>query len=628
MSYEGVKQLAPIPFLMHSLRFLLLLPLLALTPLLRANEFGGGSTGPDVKLLDQGNQVTLDNGIVKAVIAKAGAHVVSFQYQGHEMSTAIYYSMDGGPAYSTPSNCQYSVKVQTPDMVDISLDSVWNNNRHQAVDIDCHFVLRRGNSGIYCYAILNHPATYPDTSFGEWRMVWKLSNDLLEKIYVDDLRHWQMPSSDDYAHAQPTGIKEITKITTGVRAGQYDCKYDFSASYYDIGCWGHASDKNHIGGWMVLGGYDFFNDGPLKQDLNAASGINHIHFGMDHYNASGYNIAAGESWSKIFGPFLLYCNQSGAGADACWADAKAQVVAEKSAWPYSWLNGNPLYPPAARRGSVSGHYIVKDALKPALTAADTWIGLAQPPPGGNWQFDSMHYEYWVKTDPAGNFKIPFVRPGTYTLYAFTTGAVGEFSKPGVQVGEGTDTPLGDITWNVPHKGSSIAWEIGVPDRTAKEFRHGTDYFHGYVWQNFASEWPNPLDYTIGKSNPATDWNYAQTSYRQGDQVFPWKWRIHFTLPSVPQAGNATLTLAIASAQRASINVYANDESQVLAKVNPSVQGGNALLRESIHAKYCVEYVPIPVGKLKTGQNTITLEFPASRGADAHVMYDYVNLEMP
>jgi rhamnogalacturonan endolyase len=611
------------------MRSVLLLVLLAvITPFAFANEPGGGSTGPDVTLADKGGAIVMDNGIVTVTINKARASVTSLRYQGHEMANGIYYSMDGGATYSNPSACVYTAKVATPDMADISLKSVWNNNRHQAVDIDCHYVLRRGASGVYCYAILDHPASYPDTGFGEWRMVWKLSNDLLEKIYVDALRHWQMPSGVDYATAEHTGIKEIVKLTTGVRAGMYDCKYDFSASYYDIGCWGHASDRNHIGGWMVLGGYDFFNDGPMKQDLNAASGINHIHFGMDHYNASGYHIAAGQSWSKIFGPFLLYCNHSDLGADACWADAKQQVLAEKSAWPYTWLTDNPLYPPVSQRGSVSGQFIVHDPLKPALTGANAWIGLAQPPPGGNWQFDSMHYEYWVKTDAAGNFTIPYVRPGTYTLSAFLTGAVSEYTQTGVQVGAGSRNNLGSVTWSVPHNGTKLAWEIGVPDRTAAEFRHGTDYFHGYVWQNFSKEWPNPLDYTIGKSNPATDWNYAQTPYVQGTQISPWKWRIHFTLDSVPSAGNATLTLAIASAQRAQINVYANDEATPLATVKPAVQGGNALLRESIHAKYCVNYVPIPVSKLKTGDNVITLEFPATRGADAHVMYDYVNLELP
>ena len=611
---------------MRALLFLLLVPLL--TSFAAANEPGGGSTGPDVTLKDQGDTLVMDNGIVTVTLNKARASVESLRYQGHEMSTAIYYSMDGGTTYSNPSGCVYTAKVATPDMADISLKSVWNNNRHQDVDIDCHYVLRRGASGVYCYAILDHPASYPDTGFGEWRMVWKLSNDLLEKIYVDNLRHWQMPSSADYTTAQHMGIKEIVKLTTGVRAGMYDCKYDFSASYYDIGCWGHASDRNHIGGWIVLGGYDFFNDGPLKQDLNAASGINHIHFGMDHYNASSYHIAAGQKWSKIFGPYLLYCNHSDLGADACWADAKQQVIAEKSAWPYAWLTDNPLYPPAAGRGSVSGRFNVHDPLKPALTGSNAWIGLAQPPAGGNWQFDSMHYEYWVKSDGAGNFTIPNVRPGTYTLSAFTSGAVGEYTQTGVTVGAGAQDKLGSVTWDVPHKGSKIAWEIGVPDRTAAEFRHGTDFFHGYVWQNFSNEWPNPLDYTIGKSNPATDWNYAQTSYVQGAKISPWKWRIHFALASVPASGDATLTLAIASAQRARIDVYANDESKPVATVVPTVQGGNALLREGIHAKYCVEYVPIPVGMLKTGENLITLEFPATRSPDAHVMYDYVNLELP
>jgi rhamnogalacturonan endolyase len=611
---------------MRSLLLLALLPFFI--PFASANEPGGGSTGPDVTLKDQGATLVMDNGIVTATINKAGGRIISYRYRGNEMASTIYYSMDGGPDYSNPSGCQYTAKIATPDIADVSLKSVWNNNRHQAVDIDCHYVLRRGASGVYCYAILDHPASYPTTSFGEWRMVWKLSNDLLEKIYVDALRHWQMPSSTDYLTAQHTGIKEIVKLTTGARAGMYDCKYDFNASYYDIGCWGHASDRNHIGGWMVLGGYDFFNDGPMKQDLNAASGINHIHFGMDHYNCSRYDIAAGEKWSKIFGPFLLYCNHSDAGADACWADAKQQVLAEKSAWPYAWLTDNPLYPPDAQRGSVSGQLIVRDPLKPALTGSNAWIGLAQPPPGGNWQFDSMHYEYWVKTDAAGNFTIPYVRPGTYTLSAFLTGAVGEYSHPGVQVGAGTRGDLGSVTWTVPHKGSRIAWEIGVPDRTAAEFRHGTDYFHGYVWQNFSTEWPNPLDYTIGKSNPATGWNYAQTSYVQDTKISPWKWRIHFTLDSVPKSGNATLTLAIASAQRAHIFVCANDDTKPLATVTPEVQGGDALLREGIHAKYCVDYVSIPVGRLKTGENIVTLEFPATRARDAHVMYDYVNLELP
>ena len=64
----------------------------------------------------------------------------------------------------------------------------------------------------------------------------------------------------------------------------------------------------------------------------------------------------------------------------------------------------------------------------------------------------------------------------------------------------------------------------------------------------------------------------------------------------------------------------------LAEVTPAVQGGNALLREGIHAKYCVEYVTIPAGRLKAGENTISLSLAGALSAQSHVMYDYLSLE--
>jgi len=590
-----------------------------------ANIPGGGTAGSDVFLSDSGTEAVLANGLITATIVKSTATITSLKYRSFEMLREGYFSMDGGKSFRVPSHCTYAVKTQTADMVDIGLKSFWHNES-EAFDIEIHYVLRRGATGLYSYALLSHPANYPTTSVGEWRMVWKLSSDLLEKIYVDDLRHWIMPGTEDFKQASSTGIKEIIKINTGPRAGTFDCKYDFNANYWDLGCWGHASDARQVGAWIVLGSHEFFNDGPTKQDLTAASGINHLHFGLNHYNASSTPAAAGEAWQKIYGPFLLYCNHAATG-DACWADAQAQAKAEQAAWPYAWLTGNPLYPPANGRGQITGHFIVQDALKPNVSAANAWIGVAQPDAGGNWQFESKRYQYWVKADAQGNFTIPNVRPGTYTLSAFTTGAVGEFSKSGITVTASLATALGELTWNVPHQGARIAWEIGVPDRTAKEFRHGKDYFHGYVWANLPQEFPNPLDYYVGQSDWQTDWNYAQTRYAAvGKNVEAWKWRIHFHLDHAP-TGTASLTLAIASANRARIEVYVNNERRPLTSVSPSVEGGNALLREGIHAKYCVEYVSIPTGKLQAGENIISLSIPETSGAASHVMYDYLNLEL-
>ena len=315
-----------------------------------------------------------------------------------------------------------------------------------------------------------------------------------------------------------------------------------------------------------------------------------------------------------------------------WADAHAQVAAEKAAWPYTWLTTAADYPSASQRGTITGRFLVSDPLKPAQTGAGAWVGVAQPDAGGNWQYESKRYQYWAKTGADGSFTIPFVRPGTYTFSAFVTGETGEYTGTAT-VSAGGVTQMGAVTWNIVHPGKSIAWEIGTPDRNATEFAHGsTDYFRGYLYLDFYKEFPNPLDYTVGVSNPATDWNYAQSSEVQADGTTTagWPWRIHFNLPSkLPTtSGNATLTLAFAGSDSAHMYLYVNNDGHLFKDLGtPPNGGGNALLRQGVHAKYGLMTVSIPMTSLLPGANEITL-LEASQGSGHHVMYDYLNLEMP
>jgi rhamnogalacturonan endolyase len=598
------------------------------------------NTAPPVTAVQSGTDVVLDNGIVTATIQPSPIGLASLRYQGHELVSQqgrhkfIYLSLNGDRDYEMLSGGVFSVQQCTPDMADISCKRLYSPaSRGYPCDVGVHFVLRRGLSGLYVYVTVGHPASYPELNASVWRMVWSMPQEqgrwLMEKIYVDRLRHWEIPSPLDFARSEATGIKEIVKLTTGAWRGQYDCKYMYSASYWDLGCWGFASDRSRIGAWYVLGSAEFLNDGPTHADLNAESGVLEILFNQIHYNGSSIRVPRGEAWQKIYGPYLLYCNASPAGGDACWADAQRRVQVEQAAWPYAWLT-NSLYPLKAERGAVAGRLAVADALKPATGRAGAWVGLAQLPPGGNWQFDSHRYQYWVKSDADGRFFIPNVRPGAFTLYAFTTGAVGEFSRTNIAVQRSATNDLGTVTWCVPHPGSRIAWEIGVPDRTAGEFRHGNDYFRPYMWQKFSAELPNPLEYTVGVSDWSKDWNYVHCGYLRDGAWSPWKWRIHFTLANPPAAGDATLTLAYASSYYGRTEIYVNDEDKMFALVRPAVDGGNALIREGIHAKYCVERVPIAMSRLRPGTNTITLVQGQNRFDRPffHVMYDYVSLELP
>ena len=545
--------------------------LLLSTMLANANVPGGGSQGPDVALKQNGDDVILDNGTIQATIDTTSARILVLKYKGRDMIDeegkhgSIYFSRDGGATYENLGHCVYSVTKQTPDTVDISCDHIYSPDKKDKApwDVDAHFVLRRGASGLYVYTVNSHPASYPDLTVGEWRMVWPTPNigedHLLENVYIDDLRHWTMPTAGDYNRAVgvPGAPKEVMRITTGGWAGKLDSKYVYSAKYWDLGCWGYASDKNHLGAWYVFGSHEFFSNGPTKQDLTATMGLNLVHLNMNHLGGTEIHVKEGAAWQKVYGPYLLYFNDKASGY-ACWMDAKAQAQAEAAAWPYSWLN-NPAYPSAKERGTAQGRLIVKDALKPEVSANNAWIGLALPETSaeGPWQNQAAGYQYWVRVAPDGSFTIPSVRPGNYTLYAFTEGAVGEFAKKDVTITPGTTTVLGDLTWQVPHKGMKIAWEIGVPDRSAAEFKHGNEFFYPLVYQQVPRDFPNPLDYHVDKSKWATDWNYAQSSFWDGSKYVPQQWRIHFRLAQVP-SGDATLTIAIASSHRAHIAVYVND----------------------------------------------------------------------
>jgi rhamnogalacturonan endolyase len=601
---------------------------MALALLLPAFALGQTKVDQAPVYKDEAVWVTLDNGIVSFKIGKAGAHILSYKYKGFEMLKDGYYSMDGKADYMQLSHCVVSVKKQTDQLVDIGFKSIWQPGlRHQAFDIEVHYVLEKGMPGIYCYALLSHPASYPKTGFGEWRYVWKVPEDTFDHIMVDQMRNMELPTAADFKTGEKTSIPEAVKLTQGVKAGKYECKYEYSVEYYDVGTYGQASNKNKIGGWMVLGGYDFFNDGPTQADLNAAYGGILVHFGRDHYAGSGAQIDAGEQWSKMFGPYLLYVN-NGKDANAMWADAKKKVVEEKAKWPYAWLTDNPDYPLANERGSASGRFVVSDPFKPNVKGGNAWVGLTVP--GRDWEKDSKNYQYWIKAGADGRFIIPAIRPGTYTLHAYVDGAVGEYTKESIAVKAGNTISLGDLKWDIPRNKGKLIWEIGTPNRSAKEFMFGDQYWNSFMWETYSQALPNPIVYTIGKSDWHKDWNYVQSSYLNPDGKFvPWPWHINFKLDRLPASGNATLTFAFAGAHRSRMETYVNDDANVFNTFAPTPNdNNNALVREGVHAKYSTYVLSIPVSKLKVGDNTITLIQGPAGARTNNIMYDYISLEVP
>ncbi len=51
-----------------------------------------------------------------------------------------------------------------------------------------------------------------------------------------------------------------------------------------------------------------------------------------HYGGGTLSFSQNESWTKVYGPFMLYVNTD-SDAEALWEDAKAKGAVEQAAFP-------------------------------------------------------------------------------------------------------------------------------------------------------------------------------------------------------------------------------------------------------------------------------------------------------
>ncbi|MCR8666828.1 polysaccharide lyase family protein [Aestuariibaculum sp. M13] len=599
---------------------------------------------PNRMIQEFSTYIILKNEFLEAKIEKSTSNIQSLKVNGVETLATYnaannsrigtYYDFTGSYGFDKISGTVFSIKEETEDYIDVSFKRTYADGSYLApCDADIHYVLKKNDTGIYTYSILTHKAEYPAFDLGSWRQVVWIGNDgtdyLAEKIYVTEQKGWEMPSVYDFSQASGTTIPEIIKLNTGVRAGKYDGKYEYCENLIDIPAYGHASDKNNIGSWAVFGNHEFFNAGPTNHDLNAAAGIIHIDMNTVHYNCRGFSIPQGEEWSKIYGPYLIYTSTVTGNGDAQWADAKARAAQDKAEWPFSWLTNTPEYPLADGRGNITGNFSITDSEKPELDGSNAWIGVTQltAASDGDWQFEDKNYQYWVKTDALGNFDIKHVRPGTYTLFAFKNGAIDEYRMENVTVTAAGTTNLGNINWTIPRNNGKLLWEIGIPDRTAAEYKFGDfDFCEGFVEDKFETTFANPIEYNIEDNNWASVLPYVHTKYIKSDgSRDAWNWNINFTVNgTIPTTGNAKLTVAFASVDHAQFWLYLNGNN-IFLNYPSAPSGGNAWIRQSNRSKYGIQTFDIPYSNLVQGKNTLTFLMPSNQ-SNSHVMYDYISLE--
>jgi rhamnogalacturonan endolyase len=672
-----------------------------------ANPPGGGSgTGPPVTLVNNGNgTVTMANGIVSILCVTNSATLTAINYTYNNSGATVTNPLlnggkDGGEFYWETGGFgsgkfNYSVVANNGNYCEIDLLSASTTNGV----MDVHFSMLSGSTGFYVTGLWSHRNGDMAMGTGEERDNIYINPEFTWNS-IDATRNFQYNlggagGGDGTAGTVPVfgAPKEVTLWTNGLAQGRYEDKYKYSADFGTERVWGWSSVNNpaanftgrNIGLWHILASVEYYNGGPMKPELMDAPMVNMINGGHYQMGADG-NFGANEPWTRVSGPYFIYCNNVTntltnpfQTAQALYADAQAQALAEQAAWPYRWFT-NVNYTPASGRGSVTGRFVIADSGNPNASASNLWVGLVQQPitVDGVYDFQEWEkpYQFWVQSDTNGNFAISNVIAGTnYTLYAFGPGAAGTFmsqnqtggSPPllfnlpaspfSVTVTGGAATSLGTVTWTPSRVGPTV-FEIGYPDRTARKFRHGEDWWVGDIgpsptapspiwskWLEYPFDFPTGPNYNVGQSRWTTDWNFIQPvvtssagTYNNSASTMT------FNLASAPAGGaQASLYLGFASDYYSAIIVTVNganlgSTANVTGAPNNSIPStgfyagygdSDTSIREGINAAFSDERLNFPATLLHSGANTITIAIRQEGGsyfAD-HAMYDYIRLEL-
>jgi rhamnogalacturonan endolyase len=601
-----------------------------------------------VTIRDSGDSYILSNGIVTAKIRKNNGDLASLVYKGAETVAVGYWSHRPASSQLTDT-VTIDPQSNGGERGEVSIRGVSGGQQMGAgpggstiADIEVRWALERGVSGIYAYTIFTHKASYPRTGVGEARFCAKLNDSVFDWMTVDANRNMKMITAYDWDHGIPMNMKEARRMTTGIDSGQVEHKYDYSANQFDTLAWGWSSTGKHVGFWFINPTDEYLSGGPTKYELSAhrdATFTNDLnapappcllnYWRGSHYGGSVCDINQGEEWTKVIGPFLIYCN-SGDSPNTMWQDALAQSKQQTAKWPFDWVNGVD-YPHKDQRATVSGRMLLRDPLAPAPMQGFTklLVGLAAPAEGAvDWQNDAKHYEFWARGGADGSFSIPNVRPGSYTLYAIADGVLGDFAKANITVAPGQPINLGTVVWQPVRYGKQL-WDIGIPSRDGSEFFKGNDYFHWGWYLEYPKLFPNDVNYTIGTSDFHKDWFFEQVPHntnlsddtgKSSGRATPWT--IHYNLADDPH-GKAILRLAICGigARNIDVNVNGRPVGTVTGlKYNATIN------RDGIGGYWTEKDVTFDAGAMHAGDNTMTLTIPAG-GLTSGILYDYLRLEL-
>ncbi|KAJ7904941.1 galactose mutarotase-like protein [Mycena leptocephala] len=601
------------------------------------------------------------NDFISFDVVKTTGYIHNLTYAGEELLGAV--SGNAGQLYSDFPSAVFGITGNASSEIVGGADwagiVLTDNDTTVGMIVQRSWFLRDGESGLHSFLRLGyHNATGPSLgALGESRTMFRPNGGPWTHIVTNSEQWAPLPSAE--ALSKEVSVQDATwylGLTPNdayvTQESDYWTKYTFADNQTNKahGLYGNTSDGNAFGAWWVVNQKDTFFGGPLHIDL-MVDGIAYNKQSTSHGGATSPNITDG--FDRTFGPQFLYFNH-GLGATLHDLLADAESFADPT-WNSAFYDEVAPYvagyAPSSARGSFSAHVNVPPgASEPTAVLSANGVHFQDN------AFDPTAYQYWGPISPDGHsISIPRVKAGTYRLTVFAAGIFGDFVQDDVVVRAGEATHV-SVTWTPESAGREL-WRLGVPDKSAGEFRNGNERDERHpnrpakyriywgAW-DFPTQFPTGVNFTIGRSREGVDWNYIHWSqygptYIDNRTITDFNnWQINFDLPEPPLSSSvATFTIQLAAAKTTagntdantgsnpsfSISTYVNDEPVFLTWVIQPFESSSCGQRSAISCHLLSKQFEFQGSWLKRGTNKFVISLPFN--APVYVQYDALRLEL-
>ncbi|KAI3317290.1 polysaccharide lyase family 4 protein [Xylariaceae sp. AK1471] len=460
-----------------------------------------------------------------------------------------------------------------------------------------YWFLRDGETGLHTFSrLVYHNSTTPFLrNLQEFRTLFRPTTPLWTNLITDESFSAPLPNPNPAT----IGMGDATTVQDATwylgnrtydayvkQMSDYYTKYTFATTWRNQKVHGlfadgsHSKDNSTFGAWLVMNTKDTYFGGPLHGDI-VVDGILYNYYVSNHWGAGTPNITDG--FDRTFGPQYYHFNRGPVGGT--WQKLRDEALkAASPSWNAAFYDSIAhhvaKYVPTSGRGSWKAQIKLPSGAKNAIAVlAQNRVDFQD-----NVE-DTTAYQYWADIgQPDGKVQIDRVKEGTYRLTVYADGIFGDYIQDDIVIKAGRTTNGGAVTWKPESAGTEL-WRIGTPDKSSGEYRHGVaqdpthplhppEYRIYFGVYDFIDDFPRGVDFHVGKSKEARDFNYVHWSvfggganFRRPEQVEGHgeinNWTVSFDVKAarLVHKKEATFTVQLAGVKTAAGNTDLFNASQ-------------------------------------------------------------------